>query len=628
MISRTFALAGAIFILSVGLRAETNIPAGPTGPLEPTWKSLSTHQDPEWFRDAKLGIYTHWGPVTVGCEESGGQWYGSEMYIAGNPVFEYHKKKFGDQKSFGYKDVIPLFTAEKFDPEHWADLFAKAGAKFAGPVAVHHDNFAMWDSEVTPWNSAKMGPKRDITGELAKAYRKHGMKFLTTFHHGFTWRYYEPAYKYDAGDPKYMQIYGEAHEPGAPPSSRFLDQWLGMVNEVVRKYEPDMIWFDFGLGTVITPEYQRRMFADYYNWSAALGRETAVAHKHPEIQQYTGILDFERGREDKLTPYIWLTDTALGPWFNQKSEPYRTTDNLVDVFVDIVSKNGCMLLNVGPCADGSIPPEAEKMLTQMGDWLNVNGEAIYSTRPWEHFGEGPVSSPGGGFSEGGDRPYTAADLRFTRSKDGSTIYVIALAWPEGPFTVGSMQVNQAAPDAQVKLLGSDAKVSWRKSEDSQLMIEPPSLPAEKRPCDYAYAFKLTGLTLTRAPEIIVLPAGKAVLEGRQLRLQDVGGENIGYWDNADERVHWLIHFREAGTYLVGLRCASAYGPTRMKLEAADRTFEFDVPGTPSWTAIQKVRAGEINVLTPGVYHIILQPASDETWKAVNVFAIEFTRKPT
>lgn len=288
-------------------------PPSPAAPYEPTWESLQKHEDPEWFRDAKFGIYTHWGPITAATDGAPAdmEWYGRQLYDPKHKAFQYHREKFGDQKTVGYKDVIPRFTAERFDPEAWADLFARAGARFAGPVAVHHDNFAMWDSAVTRWNSRAMGPKRDITGELAKAIRAKGLKFLTTFHHGFAWRYFEPAYAYDAADPKDADLYGEPHAPKAPPSPRFLDTWLAMVNEVLRKYEPDLIWFDF-----------------------------------------------ERGREDRLTDYPWLTDTAVGPWFHHECLPFKTVDDLVDVLVDIVSKNGCMLLNVGPRPTARSPSRA------------------------------------------------------------------------------------------------------------------------------------------------------------------------------------------------------------------------------------------------------------------------------
>jgi alpha-L-fucosidase len=458
---------------------------------QPDWESLKKHTDPEWFRDAKLGIYTHWGPVTVGCEDcprTTGQWYGGQMYQPQNPAFNFHKERFGDQTKVGYKDIIPLFKAEKFNANEWADLFVRAGAKFAGPVAVHHDNFAMWDSKVTPWNAAKMGPKRDITGELEKAIKSRGMKFITTFHHGYAWRYYQAAFKYDAADPKYSKLYTEPHDNSAPPSQAFLDQWLAMVNEAVSKYKPDMIWFDFELWQVIPDEYRKKMFADYYNWADRYHLESAVAHKHTQIHQYTGILDFERGREDKLVPYPWLTDTSVGPWFNNKATPFRTADNLIDVFVDIVSKNGCMLLNVGPAADGTIPDQAKTLLLDLGDWLKVNGEAIYGSRPWKMFGEGPVQAEakGGGFSERNDKPFSSKDIRFTTR--GEVLYAIALDWPEdGILKIQSLGDEQDTKTIKsVQLLGYKGELSFSRDHESLKVIMP-----ESKPCKYAFTLKIT-----------------------------------------------------------------------------------------------------------------------------------------
>lgn len=457
---------------------------------EPTWESLSQHRIPEWFRDAKFGIYTHWGPVTVGAEDgpSGVQWYGRNMYNPKSPTFDYHRKKYGDQNSFGYKDIVPLFKAEKFDAEQWAKLFAAAGARFAGPVAIHHDNYAMWNSKFTQWDSMDQTPKRDFTAELEKAIRKRGMKFITTFHHAFAWQYYEPAYNFDAVDGKDAGLYCELHEPGTPPSKAFLDKWLGMVNEVITKYEPDLTWFDFGLSRVITPEYQQRMFADYYNWAARKGMEVGVAHKHHSIHEHTGILDFERGREDRLTPYPWLTDTSIGPWFHQKSTPYKSVNDIVDVLVDIVSKNGCMLLNVGPAVDGTIPPDAQKLLRGIGRWLNTNGEAIFETRPWETFGEGPTHNSGGGFSENKDKPYTLEDIRFTQSKDGKTVYVVVLDWPEREITIGSMR---ASGRGHVKLLGYKGEIKHRINDAGQLVITPP----RHKVGVHAFVFRLKGFQI-------------------------------------------------------------------------------------------------------------------------------------
>jgi alpha-L-fucosidase len=406
------------------------------------------------------------------------------MYDTNSPTFNYHREKYGDQHLVGYKDMIPKFTAEKFDAEAWAELFAKAGAKFAGPVAVHHDNFAMWDSQLTRWNSQNMGPHRDITGELEKAIRAHGLKFITTFHHGFAWRYYEPAFRFDAADPQFADLYTEVHAPKAPPSRGFQDLWLAKVYEVLNKYQPDLIWFDFEFFAVIQPEYEQKLFAMTYDWAEANHREIGVCQKSREIHKTTGILDFERGREDRIVPYPWLTDTALGPWFNQRSEKFKSVDQLIDVLVDIVSKNGCLLLDVGPQADGTIPGQAQQILLGMGDWLRINGEAIYGTRPWKIYGEGPTKqAKAGGFSENADKPFTAQDIRFTTK--GGCLYAIVMAVPKGEVKIAALS-SAAGKITAISLLGSDASLDWKQDADG-LVIQ----PVTTWPCRSAVTFKIT-----------------------------------------------------------------------------------------------------------------------------------------
>ena len=455
------------------------------GPFQPDWESLKAHQDPEWFRDAKFGIYTHWGPVTVGAEDgpAGGQWYGHSLYDTNSPTFKYHQKKFGDQHTVGYKDIIPKFTAEKFNADDWADLFAKAGAKFAGPVAVHHDNFAMWNSQLTRWNSQNMGPHRDITGELEKSIRAHGLKFITTFHHGYAWRYFEPAFQFDGADGLNTDLYTEVHDHKATASKHFQDMWLAMVDEVLHRYQPDLIWFDFEFFAVIQPDYEKKLFADTYDWAAQNNRTIGVCQKSRDIHKFTSILDFERGREDKITPYPWLTDTAAGEWFHQRSAPYKSVSTLVTTLVDIVSKNGCLLLDVGPAADGTIPPMARARLLGLGDWLRLNGEAIYGTRPWKTYGEGPTKqAKAGGFSENADKPFTAQDIRFT-TKAG-VLYAIVLGVPNGEVKIAALN-SAAGKITSVNLLGSDEKLAWQQSADG-LVIQ----PAKSWPCQHAVTFKI------------------------------------------------------------------------------------------------------------------------------------------
>jgi alpha-L-fucosidase len=249
-----------------------------------------------------------------------------------------------------------MFKGSKFDANAWAEMFKQAGAKFAGPVAIHHDNFAMWNSKVTKWNSVNMGPHKDIVGELEKAIKSRGMYFMTSFHHSFTWDYYVPAFDYDARDTAYAGLYTMPHKKGDPPSEEFLKIWLEKINEVVTTYQPSLIWFDMGFGETLSEADQKKMFALYYNWVTVNNIKGVAVQKSESIHKHTGILDFERGREDSITPYPWLTDESIkgDSWFYQPSDhSWKSANELINLLADIVSKNGDLLLNVGPQTDGT-----------------------------------------------------------------------------------------------------------------------------------------------------------------------------------------------------------------------------------------------------------------------------------
>ncbi len=462
---------------------------------EPTWESLKQHPVPEWFRDAKFGIYTHWGPRAVPAYGTG--WYPNYMYTPGSPTYEYHKETFGDPLEFGFKDFIPMFNGEKFNADEWADLFKQAGAQFAGPLAEHHDGFAMWDSDLSKWDAADMGPQRDIVGELARAVKKRGMKFICSFHHAFKWKYYEPSFtpdkRYDTQDPKYAGIdglYPPPHEKGAPESKEYLENWEAKMKEVVDKYQPDYLYYDFGWREPTFEEYKKSFIAYYYNKAEKWGKEVVLTYKDEHLPLGVGVLDLERHRMDTLAEWPWATDTSVDwrAWFYIKDPEYKSVNRLVDVLVDIVSKNGNLLLNIGPRPDGTIPNEQKELLLGIGEWLDVNGEAIYETRPWLIYGEGAAGAEQATIDEDDDeREYTAEDIRFT-AKNGF-LYAIALDWPAGGIvtirSLGSESELYTEQIRSVSMLGSNSKLGWSRDEEG-LKIK---LPLDK-PCEHAVAFKI------------------------------------------------------------------------------------------------------------------------------------------
>jgi len=486
-------------------------------PYQPSWNSLGQHQIPEWFKDAKLGIYTHWGVYSVPAYGPNGTWYPHNMYKKGTAQYEYHVKKYGHPSEFGYKDFIPLFKAEKFNADEWAELFKRAGARFAGPVAEHHDGFEMWDSTLTDWNAKQMGPKRDIVGELEKAIKKRGMKFITTFHHATHWAYYPHWVKsFDCSKLEYTGLYGPVHDQDKDwpkwykigpddlafmqqqPSVEFRELWLGKLKEVIDKYQPDLIWFDGSLDRMGESSVLE-FFTYYFNQEIRWGKPVEVLFKGWDVPPGVAVNDLELGREADLTRHVWITDTSvddIGAWSYVEDAGYKSVNMLVDNLIDRVSKNGLLLLNVGPKADGTIPEEARDCLLGMGKWLEVNGEAIYGTRPWVIFGEGPTDMEGGAYTESRGREdavrYTGQDIRFT-IKD-NILYAICLDWPGDEVVIHSLKrleeelsIYWVEQDIKsIKMLGVDKELKWSLDEDG-LMIKTPG----KKSCEHAFVFKIT-----------------------------------------------------------------------------------------------------------------------------------------
>ena len=474
-----------------------------------SWRSLCRHPVPDWFRDSKFGIYTHWGPYTVPAYGGGSDalvgkqggynsaWYPRNMYDSESACGKYHQKVFGGPEKTGYKDLIPQLTAEKFDAAEWVEVFKDAGARFVGPTAQLHDGFAMWNSKVNRWNCSTMGPKRDVMGELAHAARAQDLRFITTFHHSYQWFFYQMARGkgYDLDDPALEDLYVRAHDRREMPDAAYHDRWRDQLYEVIDGYSPDLIWFDFGLRW-IRSDYKRAFLAYYYNEAVRKGQEVAVTFKNRDLPPGAGIFDLEVGKMDDLTQFPWLTDTSIdcvpnGNWAYSASAGFKSPERLIHTLVDIVSKNGQLLLNVGPCADGSLPEGAKTTLQKMGQWLRVNGKAIYNTRPWYIAGEGPTASrvdmsKGGHFNETGEPRFCAHDIRFTVG-DGA-VYAMCLGVPGDVVFINAFRERVHADEfREIRLLGYDTPLNWRMDLDDGLMIEcPMSMPSE-----YANTFEIT-----------------------------------------------------------------------------------------------------------------------------------------
>lgn len=465
---------------------------------KPEWNSLTKWEPPQWFLNAKFGIYTHWGVYSVPATGPNGTWYSHFTYFNENsPQRKHHEETYGPLEKFGYKDFIPMFKAEKFNADEWADIFAKSGAKFAGLVAEHHDGFSMWNTKYSKWNSVNMGPKRDVVGELGKAIKKKGMKFVTTFHHATRWWFF-PTWdkRYDCGNPEYSGLYGPIHNLGDEPTKAFQDEWYGKLIEVIDNYDPDLIWFDTGMGAM-KESYRKNFLAYYFNEAIQREKEVVVTYKENDLPPGVGIMDLEVSQMRERTDFVWLTDTSIDDneaWSYVNGIHYKSLNRLIDNLVDRVSKNGCLLLNVGPKADGSIPEEAKELLLGMGDWLKINGEAIYGTTPWTIAAEGNTKLDNDD-AYGNERElnYTSEDIRFT-TKD-NILYAICLDWPGESVLIKSITTNYFPNEdfvgiypseiKNISMLGSSEKLNWQVSKDG-LRIK----LTTKKPCEYAFVFKI------------------------------------------------------------------------------------------------------------------------------------------
>ena len=464
------------------------------GPYSADWDSLAAHKAPKWFLDGKFGIFIHWGVYSVPA--FGSEWYSRNMYVKDSAEFKHHAETYGPHKDFGYKDFIPMFRGEKFSAEEWLSLFETAGAKYVVPVAEHHDGFQMYRSELSRWNAYEMGPKRDVLGELCEAAKAHGIVNCASSHRIEHWFFmgHGREFESDVSSGEYEDFYGPAmpepdhydiHSEPAP-SKEFLDDWLLRTCELIDRYHIHQLYFDWWILHSAAKPYLKKIAAYYYNRAEEWGEEVMIAYKHDAFAFGTAVVDMERGKFADIMPFPWQTDTAVAKnsWGYTENNDFKNPVDIVRDLVDIVSKNGCLLLNIGPKPDGSITDEDRNILLSIGDWLRANGEAIYGSRCYKTAAEGPTEMRGGMFTDGDSYDYTPEDIRFTQK--GGNIYAAVMKYPDdGRVCIRSLGLGALNADIEsVGLLGFDEKPEWSRDRSGL------NIKTENVKSDYPVVFRV------------------------------------------------------------------------------------------------------------------------------------------
>lgn len=473
--------------------------------FEPSWESLKQFRCPAWFPDAKFGIWAHWGPQ---CVPRQGDWYARNMYIQGSAQYNYHVAHYGHPSKFGYKDIIPLWKAENWEPETLIRRYKKAGAKYFVALGSHCDNFDCWNSKHHRWNAVNFGPRKDVVGIWRQTARKHDLRFGVTEHMAWSYSWFNvnkgadqtgplAGVPYDGNDPKYQDLYFEPHAEHAAsypqhPSDEWKQSWFNRVKDLVDQHQPDLVYTDGG----VFGDVGREQIAHYYNanmtWHGGrqdgvytLKNPAAQDHRYGEFQDGISVLDVERGVVDGIRPDPWQTDTCLGNWYYKEGIKYKSAQEVIHMLVDIVSKNGNLLLNFPLMPDGTLDSEEESVLEGITAWFAINGDAIYSTRPWTIYGEGPTRIPSGSFGEKNAKPFTAADFRFTTK--GNSLFVFSMGSSDGDIRINSLGTAAGLWQkniVRISLVGSGEKINYAREKDA-LVIRRPQHSGE-----YANVFRI------------------------------------------------------------------------------------------------------------------------------------------
>ena len=457
------------------------------GKYKDNWQSLSGHKVPEWYYRDKLGIFIHWGIYSVPAY--GNEWYSRAMYDKNHREFEYHRATYGEQKDFGYKDFIPMFKGENFDADRWVDIFKKAGAKFVMPVAEHHDGFAMYETEFNRWNAKDMGPCRNVVGELKEACENAGLTFCASTHRAEHYFFMNPGRccDSDVNDERYADFYGPAeyceefdsdvmHKFTADTYAKgadreWLEDWLVRCCELIDKYQPKILYFDWWIHNHSFKPYLKKLAAYYYNRAEEWGEEVTINYKHEAFPPTVATFDVERGALTDISPVPWQTDTAIGKqsWGYRADNEYKNSRQIICDLIDIVSKNGMLLLNIGPKSDGTFSDEETQVLKDMGQWMDSNSEGIYGTIPWKRFGEGEVNNTAGFFKDSDEKAFTNKDFRFTYK--GGYLYAFQMRPNGGDVHIKTLSKKEEHDFLihKITLLGTNEEVEFERNEDEMVI---------------------------------------------------------------------------------------------------------------------------------------------------------------
>jgi alpha-L-fucosidase len=666
---------------------KPKLPAIAEGPFKPEWDSLRQYQCPEWFRDAKFGIWAHWGAQ---CQPEMGDWYARNMYIEGSTDYKFHVANYGHPSVFGFKDVIHLWKADQFDPEKLIGLYKKAGAQYFVMMANHHCNFDNFDSKYQPWNSVNLGPKKDLVGMWEKAARQAGLRFGVTVHAARAWEWYEVSQLSDTNGPKAgvsydgkltkadgrglwwdgldpQELYAQNHKPnsdpvnrnnpnripGDRPSAAYCEKFFNRTIDLIDKYHPDLLYFDDGVLPLrgVSEDYGLNIAAHFYNANVKnhQGRLEAVMNTKGlnELQRQCLVWDIERGVSTRVEPFVWQTDTCIGSWHYQRAiyerHGYKTAEQVVHMLLDIVSKNGNLLLNIPVRGNGTIDEDEVKFLEDLAAWMAVNSECIFGTRPWKIFGEGasateaPETGRFGGASDVRKKGYTSADFRFTTK--GGALYAAALAWPtDGKLTLHTLAAGAdgiRGDATQVELLGRKEKLAFKRDATGLVV----TLPAQK-PCEHAFVLKISGFDLAAsAPKLpkaaspapipaavngtLTLSADRAEVHGSRLKAQTKGGEpNLGGWDNFTEFASWTTQIAKPGRYAVVARASSARKENQFTIEIGAQKLTGQIPKTASWADFVEVKITTVDLPSAGPLAVQVRPGgASASWRAINLATI-------